>query len=182
MNRDGLTLGEGAAYLVMESESCASKKNKLAEVIGYGNANDAFHSTAISEKAIGPTAAMIKALKVAQIKPSDIDYINSHGTGTENNDQTELRAFKNVFEQIPPFISTKPYTGHTLGSAGAIEAIFSIFSIIHNEIYPWLNCDEPIPFEPSPEPDYKKNVLVNNVLSNSFGFAGNCTSLIFGKA
>ena len=177
--RDGLTLGEGAGYLVLESESCATAENILAEVKGYGNTNDAFHSSAISEKAIGPTAAMNKALIVAKVPPSEIDYINAHGTGTENNDRTELRAFNKIFEQTPPFTSTKPYTGHTLGAAGAIEAIFTVLSIIHNEIYPGLNCDEPIPFQPSPVQDYKRNASLNNVLSNSFGFAGNCTTLIF---
>lgn len=181
--RDGLTLGEGAAYLVLEAESVCNDKPKLAEVNGYGNSNDAFHPSAISENAIGPTLAMQNALKTANISPSEIDFINAHGTGTINNDQTELQAFQNVFKRIPPYISTKPFTGHTLGAAGAIQAIYSILSLQHQETYPGLNAEVAIsPFNVLPNSDYKSNVPLTHILSNSFGFSGNCSSLIFSKA
>ncbi len=180
-NRDGLSLGEGAAYLVLESGNCSTGKNRLTEIIGYGNANDAFHSSAISEDAQGPTKAMEKALKIGNILPSDIDFINAHGTGTENNDRTELQSFYNVFNHPPLFGSTKSYTGHTLGAAGAIEAIFSILSILNNEIYPIENTHDAGPTQSMYVQDYKKLISIDNVLSNSFGFAGNCTSLIFKK-
>jgi 3-oxoacyl-(acyl-carrier-protein) synthase len=181
--RDGLTLGEGAAYLVLESDSLAKEKNKLAEVTGYGNSNDAFHPSAISQNAVGPTLAMKSALKQANLSPSQIGFINAHGTGTLNNDETELQAFVNVFPSIPPFISTKPYTGHTLGAAGAVEAIYSILSLENQEFYPGLSANNAIqPFNILPNNKYQKNIKLNHIISNSFGFSGNCTSLIFSKA
>lgn len=182
VKRDGLTLGEGAAYLVLEAETLCKDKTKFAEITGYENSNDAFHPSAISETAIGPTIAMKNAIKMANLVPSDIDFINAHGTGTINNDETELQAFKNVFNGIPPYISTKPFTGHTLGAAGAIEAVFSILSLKNQEIYPGLNASDPIPsFGVLPNSLYQQNVPLNHILSNSFGFSGNCTSLIFSK-
>ena len=181
-DRDGLNLGEGAAYLVLESGSALKNKTGLARVSGYGNANDAFHPSAISEAATGPILAMKKALKKAGLHPDEIDFINAHGTGTENNDESELRAFSKIFADIPPFISTKPYTGHTLGAAGSVEAVYSILSLLHGEIYPGLNAEKPIePFNILPVKEYRQNQNINHVMSNSFGFAGNCTSLIFSK-
>lgn len=180
--RDGLTLGEAAAYLVLESDKVIGSKKKHAELKGFGNANDAFHPSATSDDAIGPLKAMNHALKTANLAPSAIDYINAHGTGTPNNDQTETFAFSQLFDHVPPFNSTKSYTGHTLAAAGAIEAIFSIFSIQHSEIYASLNISTPIStvnFRANTE--YLANRSINHVLSNSFGFGGNCTSLIFSK-
>ena len=183
VERDGLTLGEGAAYLVLESESVCKNKLKLAEVTGYGNSNDAFHPSAISENATGPTLAMKQALKCANLNASEIDFINAHGTGTVNNDQSELQAFQNVFGSIPPYISTKPFTGHTLGAAGAIEAVFSIMSLQHQEMYMGLNATDPIaPFDVLPNSTFQNQVTLHHVISNSFGFSGNCTSLVFSKA
>jgi 3-oxoacyl-(acyl-carrier-protein) synthase len=181
-NRDGLTLGEGAAYLVLENEEAAKSKFKLAEVSGYGNANDAFHASAISENATGPTEAMKIALNTANLKPEDISFINAHGTGTENNDRSELKAIQNVFGGFPPFNSTKGYTGHTLGAAGAIEAVYSVLSLLENEIYASLNAEIPIEeFNILPNQHLEKDVDLKHVMSNSFGFAGNCSSLIFSK-
>ena len=181
-NRDGLTLGEGAAYLVLENEEAAKSKSKLAEVSGYGNANDAFHASAISEDATGPTEAMKIALATANLNPEDISYINAHGTGTENNDRSELKAFQNVFNGFPPFSSTKGYTGHTLGAAGAIEAVYSILNLVKNEIYTSLNAENPIEeFNILPNQNLITDVDLKHVMSNSFGFAGNCSSLIFSK-
>lgn len=182
-NRDGLTLGEGAAYLVLESEDCAKNKTKLAEVLGYGNSNDAFHASAISPDATGPKNAMQSALIMAGIKPDSVCLINTHGTGTSNNDFSELKAIETVFKKFPPFISTKAFTGHTLGAAGAIEAIYSILSLLNNEIYPSLNSTEPVEgFECLPVSQLTTNIEINHVMSNSFGFAGNCSSLVFCKA
>ncbi len=181
-NRCGLTLGEGAAYLVLESEEVVSNKNTYARVSGYGNANDAFHTSTISDNAVGVISAISQALKSANLDPNKIDYINTHGTGTENNDFVELTGLSKIFNKIPPYNSTKSYTGHTLGAAGAIESIFSILSIINNELYPSLNINTPISqFNLSPVKKYETGVDINYVLSNSFGFGGNCTSLIFSK-
>ena len=181
-HRCGLTLGEGAAYLVLESEDVVSNKNTYALVSGYGNANDAFHTSTISDNAVGVISAISQALKSAKIDPDKIDYINAHGTGTENNDFVELTGFSKIFNRIPPYNSTKSYTGHTLGAAGAIESIFSILSIINNELYPSLNINTPVSqFNFAPVKKYETGVDINYVLSNSFGFGGNCTSLILSK-
>ncbi len=182
-NRDGLTLGEGAAYLILENEEAAKSKFKLAMVSGYGNANDAFHASAISENATGPTKSMNTAIQTANLKPEEISLINAHGTGTENNDRSELKALQNVFNGFPPFISTKGYTGHTLGAAGAIEAVFSILSLLENEIYASLNVGKPIEeFNVLPNTNLLTSFEIKHVMSNSFGFAGNCSSLIFSEA
>ncbi len=180
--RDGLTLGEAAAYLVLESEEVAKHKRKYAEVSGYGNSSDAFHPSATSEEAIGPIKAMERALETAKLTPEHIHYINAHGTGTPNNDSTESFAFSQVFRSVPPYNSTKSYTGHTLAASGAIESIFSILSMIHSELYPSLNCENPIEeFEFKPIDKYIQGREIINVMSNSFGFGGNCTSLILSR-
>lgn len=182
VHRDGLTLGEGAAYLVLEGESTCGDKEKLAEIGGYGNANDAFHPSATSDEAFGPRLAMERALESAGLQASDIDYINAHGTGTPNNDITEMYAFHKVFGTIPPFNSTKSYTGHTLAAAGSVEAILSILSIRHSELYPSLHCADPIG-EYGVRPIEKLSTAnIHHVMSNSFGFGGNCTSLILSAA
>lgn len=180
-NREGLTLGEGAAYLVIEGESTIGNKNKLAEIKGFGNSNDAFHPSATSDEAFGPRLAMEKALNSAKLNAADINYINAHGTGTPNNDITEEYAFKEVFDTIPAFSSTKSYTGHTLAAAGSVEAIFSILSLQEQEAYPSLRCKEPIDdFNVAPLNEVT-SMKLENIMSNSFGFGGNCTSLIISK-
>lgn len=180
VNRDGLNLGEAAAYLVLESEEAASGKKVYAQVAGYGNANDAHHPSAMSDEAIGAIRSMKEAMEVAGVTHDQIDYVNAHGTGTQNNDQVELYGLSTLFGDIPPFSSTKSYTGHTLGAAGAVEAIFSILSINHAELFPSLHVETPIVNYPnSPIAAYTKTEKVNYVLSNSFGFGGNCTSLVF---
>lgn len=181
-DRDGLTLGEGAAYLILESEDVVKDKIKYAEILGYGNSNDAFHPSSLSEEAIGVVDAMNKALKKAKLNPQDIDYINTHGTATGNNDQTELTGINKIFEKCPPFNSTKSYTGHTLAAAGSMETIFSIFSLQHQEFYPSLNFKTPIsPFNLKPIINYQQHKNIKFAMTNSFGFAGNCSSLIIGK-
>ena len=183
-NRKGLNLGEGAAYLVLESEKSSEGKKIYAQIGGYANANDAFHQTASSPDGKGAQLAMRKALLSANLKPSDINYINVHGTGTPNNDLTEGIAIDTVFGlNTPPYSSTKAYTGHTLAACGAIEAIYSIYAINEGIIYPNLRFKEKIiGVNSQPETRLSKNKPLENVLSNSFGFGGNNTSLIFSKA
>lgn len=184
-SRTGLNLGEAAAFLVLESDEIVKKENKkiLAYVSGYANANDAYHQTASSENGEGATLAMQKALQVAKIKPTEIDYVNAHGTATPNNDHSESRAIINVFgANVPDFSSTKAYTGHTLAAAAAIEAVYAILAIQHKVIFPNLNFETPIAdtaLVPKTEVTKKE---IQHVLSNSFGFGGNCSTLIFSKA
>lgn len=181
-HRDGLNLGEGAAYLLLEAEEEINGRSISGRISGYGNANDAFHQTASSENGEGAFRAISLALKKAGISASEIDYINAHGTGTRNNDLSESMAMKRIFgDRIPYFSSTKSFTGHTLGAAGAIEAVFSLLAIQNNEIYPNLHFQHKMKETGFiPVTDYK-NSEVKKVLSNSFGFGGNCTSLIFEK-
>lgn len=184
--RTGLNLGEAAAYLVLESEELVQKENKkvLARVSGYGNANDAFHQTASSENGDGAFLAMEKAFKIAQLKPEQIDYINVHGTATPNNDLSEGRAIVRLFgeSKAPDFSSTKPFTGHTLAAAAAIEAVYSVLAIQNNVVFPNLNFKTPMEeFNLLPQTTLK-HATIEHVLSNSFGFGGNCSTLIFSKS
>ncbi|WP_456439648.1 beta-ketoacyl-[acyl-carrier-protein] synthase family protein [Psychroserpens sp.] len=183
-NRKGLNLGEAAAFLVLESDKVvkAEKKPVLAYVKGYGNANDAYHQTASSENGEGATLAMQQALKVAELLPNDINYINAHGTATGNNDLSEGRAILRVFENhIPDFSSTKAYTGHTLAAAGAIEAVYSVLALQNNVVYPNLNFKAQMKeFNLTPQLELKEKEL-QTVMSNSFGFGGNCSTIIFSK-
>ncbi len=184
-NRRGLNLGEGAGYIVLVSEKVAAALNNKPSIAlcGYCNANDAYHQTASSPDGTGSFLAMSGALKKSGLQPSDIDYINLHGTGTQNNDIAEGTAIKRLFEeQYPKMSSTKAFTGHTLGASGGIEAVFSVLALQHGIIYPNLRLQTPmkdLPFVPLT--DFIKNVKVKHVLSNSFGFGGNCSSLIFSK-
>jgi 3-oxoacyl-[acyl-carrier-protein] synthase-1 len=182
-NRHGLNLGEGAAYLLLSSEAGLKQLNKkpYARLSGYANANDAFHQTASSPEGIGSLLAMKGALEKAGLTPSDIDYINLHGTGTLNNDIAEGTAINSLFKPAyPKMSSTKAYTGHTLGASGAVEAVYSVLAIQQGIIYPNLRFQTPMkefPFQPITT--FLKNQRVLHVLSNSFGFGGNCSSLIF---
>jgi 3-oxoacyl-[acyl-carrier-protein] synthase-1 len=184
-HREGLNLGEGAGYLVLVSEKVAQTLNKApyCKLSGYNNSNDAYHQTASSPDGTGSYLAMKGALEKSGLRPSDIDYINLHGTGTPNNDSAEGTAVKRIFDsQYPPMSSTKSYTGHTLGASGGIEAVFSVLAIKHRIIYPNLRFKtrmNELPFEP--ETKFLKNQDINHVMSNSFGFGGNCTSLIFSR-
>lgn len=184
-NRRGLNLGEGAGYIVLVSPKVAATLNKKPSVIlsGYCNANDAYHQTASSPDGNGSFLAMSGALKKSGLLPADIDYINLHGTGTQNNDIAEGTAIKRLFgPQYPKMSSTKAFTGHTLGASGGIEAVFSVLAIQQGIIYPNLHLQTPmkdLPFTPVTE--LIRNTTVQHVLSNSFGFGGNCSSLIFSK-
>lgn len=183
-NRKGLNLGEAAAYLVLESDEVIKKENKrvLAYVAGFANANDAFHQTASSENGEGAFLAMQKAFKTSELNPSDIDYINAHGTATPNNDLSEGRSLIRIFgDSVPDFSSTKAFTGHTLAAAAAIEAVYSVLAIQNNVVYPNLNFKTPMEeFDLLPQTALKQKEI-NNVLSNSFGFGGNCSTVLFSK-
>ncbi len=180
--RKGLNLGEGAAFLVLEKEEDAAGKKIYASLSGYSNANDAFHASSLSDEGVGPYKSMKDALGSASLNPAQIDFINAHGTGTENNDLVESVAMKRLFENVPPFVSTKANTGHTLGAAGAVEAVFCILGLSQQEIYPGINFANAIPGTGlKPVPSYREASL-EHVMSNSFGFGGNCSTLIFSKA
>ena len=181
-NRSGLNLGEGAAFLVLEREEDAGDKKIYAVLAGYGNANDAYHPSSLSDDGTGPRLAMELALKEAKLQPEEIDFINAHGTGTENNDLVESRAMLDIFRQPPAFTSTKSYTGHTLGAAGAIEAVYSILNIQHQEVYKSLQFSTPITGTALLPGQGYKGASIKHVMSNSFGFGGNCATLIFSKA
>ncbi|HEX6225040.1 MAG TPA: beta-ketoacyl-[acyl-carrier-protein] synthase family protein [Chryseolinea sp.] len=180
--RNGLNLGEGAAYIVLESEAEVSRKKRkpIAELKGYGNANDAFHQTASSPDGAGAFNAMKQALASAGMVPADIDYINAHGTATENNDLSEGLGIKRLFGDNPPhFSSTKPYTGHTLAAAGSVEAAYCLMAIKQGVIWPNLNYRNIMPeLNIEPVTTLIKDIKLKNILSNSFGFGGNTSSLL----
>jgi len=180
--RNGITIGEGSAFLVLESEKAAAGKKIYGEIAGYANRNEAFHQTAPSPNGKGVAMTMLHALDVAGILPKDIDYINAHGTGTQVNDLPEGMAIETVFgENIPPVSSTKAYTGHTLAAAGAIEAVLSLLSIKEQTVLPNLgleNVMDELSFIPQKK---MKKAFINYVLSNSLGFGGANTTLIIKK-
>ncbi|MDM1348247.1 beta-ketoacyl-[acyl-carrier-protein] synthase family protein [Myroides marinus] len=183
-NRKGLNLGEAAAYLVLEREDIAIADGRtiLGVVSGYANANDAYHQTASSENGEGAYLAMQKALKMANLSSNQVDYVNAHGTATPNNDLSEGRAMQRIFtDQMPLFSSTKPYTGHTLAAAGAIEAVYSLLAIQHGVVFPNKNFVTPmeeLSIRPQTTLVHKE---ISTVLTNSFGFGGNCSTVIFSK-
>jgi len=184
-SRNGINLGEGAAYLILETEAANRQTGNqvICELAGYGNACEAFHQTASSPDGTGAYLAMKKALEMSGESPDSIDYINAHGTGTDNNDLSEGRAIERLFTGKIPFISsTKPLTGHMTSAAGSAEAIISILGLVHGIIWPNLNFSNPMPelkFQPVKE--MIRGCELNVVMSNSFGFGGNDSSLIFKK-
>jgi 3-oxoacyl-(acyl-carrier-protein) synthase len=201
--RAGLNLGEGAAYIVMETIEHFNRRlqenpalTALCKLSGYANTCDAYHQTASSPNGEGAYLAMKKALEKAQLMPEQIDYINAHGTATENNDLTEGTAIVRLFgEKIPPVSSTKSFTGHTTSAAGSVESVISILALQHHFIPVNLNFSEKMPELPFTPylPVQQKNtgyevekkltphIKLHHVLCNSFGFGGNDTSLIFSK-
>jgi 3-oxoacyl-(acyl-carrier-protein) synthase len=183
-NRHGLNLGEGAGYVVLVSAKVAATLQQLyCRLTGGYNANDAYHQTASSPDGTGSYLAMQGALKQSGLQPSQISYINLHGTGTANNDTSESTAIQRLFEpHYPKMSSTKSFTGHTLGASGGIEAVFSALSVHHNIVYPNLRLTTPIEGFPfAAETFYTDDTIIDHVLSNSFGFGGNCSALVFSK-
>ncbi len=179
-HRAGLNLGEGAGFLVLESEKALGNRNPLARLTGYSNVNDAYHQTASSPTGEGALEAMSIALKIAGLKPEDIDYINAHGTGTEINDLSEGLAIQRLFgENLPPFSSTKSFTGHTLAAAAGIEAVISLLSLQNQTIPMNLNWKVGMPeLTIQPHIHSQKKSELHHVMSNSFGFGGNTSTLI----
>jgi 3-oxoacyl-(acyl-carrier-protein) synthase len=183
--RNGINLGEAAAYLVLESQKSISKRavTPIAILAGHGNTNEAHHPTAPSPDGSGAARTMRAALAHTAIDERAIDYINAHGTATQGNDLSEGMAIRSVFgDGYPPFSSTKSFTGHTLAASGAVEAIFSCLAIIHQFIPSNLRFTSAMS-ETGLEPivSTQHNRPLNFVLSNSFGFGGNNVSLIFKK-
>jgi 3-oxoacyl-[acyl-carrier-protein] synthase-1 len=183
--RAGLNLGEGAAYLVLESEKSVKSRGikPLCKLLGYANTCDAYHQTATSPEGIGATLAMKKAIEKSNLLPEDINYINAHGTGTDNNDLTEGIAVMNVFENnVPNISSLKSFLGHTTSAAGSVEAVISILAMINNFVPANLNFKTKIDelnFSPN-----NKNILnteIKSFITNSFGFGGNDTACVFEK-
>ncbi|MBP5341511.1 MAG: beta-ketoacyl-[acyl-carrier-protein] synthase family protein [Bacteroidales bacterium] len=178
--RAGLNLGEGAAWLVLETEEHARRRGvkPLMRLAGYGNACDAFHQTATSADGEGPYRAMKQALESAGIAPGQVDYINTHGTGTGNNDLTESVAMRRLFgDQVPPFSSTKAFTGHTTSASGTIEAVICMLAMQHGFLPINLRFkDAGEGLTPVHEPTQK---ALRYVLSNAFGFGGNDSALLF---
>ena len=181
-DRKGLNLGEGAAYLVLEREEDIKNQKVYGEISGFSNTNDAFHPSALSDEGDGPYLAMKQALKKANLNCEDIDFINAHGTSTENNDFVESKAMIRLFGQnVPVFASTKSNIGHTLGASGAIEAAYCLLNIQYQELYKSLNFKNAIEETGLIPNQHFLNTKINHVMSNSFGFGGNCSSLIFSK-
>ena len=179
--RAGLNLGEGAAFVVMESEEHARQRGAdiHAWLSGYGNACDAFHQTASSEDGEGAYLAMKEALETADLKPSQIDYVNAHGTGTPNNDASESAALKRIFEGLMPKISsTKGFTGHTTSASGAIEAVICLLAMQHHFVPANLGWQHQMAEGITPTMG-ETGCTLQHVLCNSFGFGGNDSSLVF---
>lgn len=179
--RAGLNLGEGAGFVVLQREDSLQGKSPYCCLAGYANENDSYHQTATSPDGDGPFRAMEGALKKAGLQPEDVDYVNVHGTGTGNNDQSEGMAMSRLFgTKMPRFSSTKVYTGHTLGAAGGIEAVYSVLSITNDVVFPTFNFKNPMTDLPLfPETETVERAGVKVVMSNSFGFGGNVSSLVF---
>ena len=185
-DRSGINLGEGAGYLVLESVESVKRRNvrPIAMVSGYCNVCDAYHPTASSPDGLGPFLAMKGALEAAKLRPDDIDYLNAHGTGTPNNDLTEGLAVMRLFgEMIPPLSSIKAFTGHTTSAAGSFEAVVSLLALSNNFLPINLNFKNRIEehnFSPITSPVSSRPL--NHVMSNSFGFGGNDSSIVFSLA
>lgn len=183
--RDGFVIGEGAGILILEELEFAKRRgaNILAEIVGYGMSGDAFHVTMPDETGSGAIRVMDRAIKDAGITPDQIGYVNAHGTSTPYNDRFETMAIKKVFGDHAaslPVSSTKSMTGHALGAAGGIEAVFSTLAIRENTLPPTINYEHP---DPDCDLDYVPNEprqkAVDYVLSNSFGFGGTNACLVF---
>ncbi len=183
-NRAGMSLGEGAAVLVLESEESAQKRGAkiLARLVGWGASCDAYHVTAPHPEGAGALAAMQSALRRAGLEPSAIDYVNAHGTGTRDNDLAEANALKKLFgDRVPPFSSTKRFFGHALAASGAMEAVVCVEALQRQEIPPNPGFSTPDPAIGLQPVASLQRAPLTHVMSNSFGFGGNNAVLIFSK-
>lgn len=183
--RKGITLGEGAGYLVLErwDDAVARGATILAELCGYGASCDAHHPTAPAEDGHGAEAAMRGALAEGRLTPASVDYVNAHGTGTLLNDAAESRAIIAALGTDVPVSSSKSYFGHTLGASGAVEAVVTVLALQHQTAPPTLRLRERAPECPLDYvPDAPRPMALTNVLSNTFGFGGSNVSLLFRRA
>ena len=186
-DRDGFVMGEGAGMLVLESEESALRRGTriYGEVAGYGATSDAFHMTKPSMDKVQIFKSMLLAIEDADFTINDIDYINAHGTSTSANDKGETKAIKMVFGNDAyriPVSSTKSMTGHLMGAAGAVELIVSLLAIKNGVIPPTINLENPAPeCDLDYVPDKAREQVINTVLSNSFGFGGNNSTLVVKK-
>lgn len=187
LNRDGFVMGEGAGTVIVESldHALARGAKIYGEIIGFGMSGDAYHITAPAPGGEGAARSMTAALSDAGIKPEDVDYINAHGTSTDENDKLETAAIKTVFGDYAYKVaisSTKSMTGHLLGAAGAVEAVACLCTIRDNMVHPTINYETP---DPKCDLDYVPNIPrkmdVEIAMSNSFGFGGHNATLIFGR-
>ncbi len=184
LDRDGFVLSDGAGALVLEELEHAKSRNAniYAELVGFGMSSDAYHMTAPPESGDGAALAMSNALSDSKINPDEVDYINAHGTSTPLGDIAETKAIKKTFSNPPVISSTKSMTGHTLGAAGALESIFSILALQDQIIPPTINLHNQ---DPECDLDYNANqardIKVNVVMNNSFGFGGTNSTLVFKK-
>jgi len=187
LNRKGLSLGEGAAILVLEEaeRACARKAKIYAELMGYGLRGDGHHMTAPDPEGRGALEAMRAALKDAGIPLEKVDTINAHGTATPANDVSETKAIKSLLGKRAsriPVSAIKSMVGHCLGAAGAIEAVATILTVRHDQIPPTIHYETPDPeCDLDPVPNQMREAQVDTALSNSFAFGGNNTALVFGK-
>lgn len=186
-NRDGFIMGEGAGIIILEEyDHAVARGAKIyAELIGYGSTGDAFHITAPAEKGEGAARAMVQALEQGGIAPDKIDYINAHGTSTPYNDQFETMAAKTVFGDHAyklAMSSTKSMTGHLLGAAGGLEAIFTVMALQEGILPPTMNYETPDPIcDLDYVPNKARKVDIEYAMSNSLGFGGHNASLVFKK-
>jgi 3-oxoacyl-[acyl-carrier-protein] synthase-1 len=179
--RDGISIGEAAAYALLERVPDGAAADSVL-LLGIGESSDAYHMSAPHPEGLGARRAMQAALRTAELDPGDIDYINLHGTGTPSNDRSESRAVTSVFGPTTPCSSTKGATGHTLGAAGALEAVISALAIQNGLMPGGVPTTE---IDPTLTAHYirdNRRTAVTRVLSNSFGFGGTNCSLIFGRA
>lgn len=187
LNRDGFVMGEGSAILILESLKFAQSRNAriLAEISGYGTSDDAYHISSPAENGAGAALCMKLALENAGIMPKDIDYINAHGTSTYLNDKSETAAIKTVFGDQAYKVaisSTKSMTGHLLGASGALEAAISVQAIQKRIIPPTINYETPDPeCDLDYVPNISRNMDLNYVMSNSFGFGGHNATIVLRK-
>lgn len=182
--RAGLNLGEGAAYVVLERAASARRRgvHALATLDGVANTCDAFHQTASSADGEGAFRAMRGALADAGLNPSEVDYINAHGTGTPNNDASESAAMLRLFgDRVPPVSSTKAFTGHTTSASGAIETVICLLALRHGFLPVNLNWQHPMDNSIVPVRESRPPREIRHVLCNSFGFGGNDSSLLLSK-
>jgi len=187
LGRDGFVIGEGAGIMILEEYEFAKRRGAriYAEIVGYGMTGDAFHITMPDQSGSGAVRVMHKTLQDAKVKPEEVEYINAHGTSTPYNDKFETLAIKKSFGEHAAKLaisSTKSMTGHLLGAAGGVEAVFSVLSIHRSKILPTINYETP---DPECDLDYVPNqardASIRYALSNSFGFGGTNAALLFKK-